>query len=130
MTATADIYPTFLLALCAWREARGEPTEAQRGVIHVVLNRAAKPSWWGKDVVSCVICPYQFESFNHNDPNAVKFPQPGDAVFANIMVMAVAPGDDPTGDATHYYSIDISMPVWATTMTFTVQIGHIRFYKL
>jgi N-acetylmuramoyl-L-alanine amidase len=126
---TSNMYATFLLALVAWREARGESPEAQLGVMWSVKNRAARPSWWGNSVVSVVLKPFQYSSFNPNDPNAVKLPAEDDPVWNEIETMAVAPGADPTGGATHYFSTDIPAPSWTSEMTFTVQIGALRFYR-
>jgi len=52
-------------ARTTWREGRGESTEAQRGIFHTVVNRAAKAGWWGNDVVSVSLTPFQFSCFNH-----------------------------------------------------------------
>jgi cell wall hydrolase len=126
---TQNLYSTFLLALCAWREARGEPLDAQRGVIWTILNRAAKPGWWGRDIISVILCPYQFSSFNQNDPNATKFPAPNDPAWPEILLAAVAPGTDPTGGATSYYDDSIPAPSWAGEMTPTVKLGRLNFYR-
>ena len=53
-------------ARTTWREARGESTEAQRRIIHTVVNRAAKPGYWGTDaVVSVSLKLFQFSCFCH-----------------------------------------------------------------
>jgi N-acetylmuramoyl-L-alanine amidase len=126
-----NLYPTFMLALCSWREARGESSDAQLGVIHTILNRAAKPSWWGRDVVSVVLKPEQFSSFNVGDPNATKFPVATDAIWQDILGMAIAPGPDNTAGATHYFddSMKDDPPSWAREMTPTVKLGALNFYK-
>lgn len=127
---TSDAYERVLLALCCWREARGESIQAQRGVIWVILNRADKPSWWGKDIVSVVLQPSQFSSFNKGDPNALLFPQSSDIVFREIVLLAADPGLDPTFGATHYNSLpDDNQPSWAAEMTKTADIGAFHFYK-
>jgi hypothetical protein len=128
------LYPTFLTALCAWREARGEVLEARRGVIWVINNRAGVKSWWNGnkqyDPCAVILQPYQFSSFNVNDPNAVKWPVNGDPVWEETKLAAISPGTDNTGGATSYYSTDIAAPWWTNAMTFTVQIGALRFYRL
>jgi N-acetylmuramoyl-L-alanine amidase len=126
---TQTLYPIFLTALCVWREARGEPIEAQRGVVWTIQNRAALGGWFGKDVVSVVLKPYQYSSFNQNDPNAVKFPSSDDPIFKEIILLVLTPGtDDPTDGATHYYSGDV-VPSWAAEMKFAAAIGAFKFYK-
>ena len=129
MITTQTAYETVLLALCCWREARGETLEAQRGVIWSVLNRAARPGWWGKDVVSVILMPKQYSSFNADDPNAVKLPTSTDSVWQEIMLLAVSPGADPTGGATNYYSDGIPSPSWAAEMTLTKKIDSLNFYR-
>lgn len=131
-TSQVSLYPTFLLALCAWREARGETAEAQRGVIHSILNRVARPSWWGRDIVSVILKPEQYSSFNPGDPNSVKFPASvSDPIWLAIVEMAFAPGPDNTAGATNY--LDSSMwndpPEWTKAMTPTVQLDGLRFWK-
>lgn len=126
---TANLYQTFLLALCAWREARGCSLQAQQGVVWTILNRAAKPGWWGTDVISVILKPLQFSSFNVGDPNATKFPVANDPVWKEILLLAIAPGSDPTDGATNYYDTSIEPPSWTTAMTLTTQIDSLRFYK-
>ena len=109
---TQNLYPVFLTALAVWREARGEPLEAQRAVVWTIQNRAALGGWFGKDAVSVILKPYQFSSFNSGDPNALKFPS----------------SDDPTDGSTHYYSGDV-VPSWAAEMKFAAAIGGFKFYK-
>lgn len=124
-------YAQWLLALCAWREARGQTPAAQRGVIWSVLNRAQKPGWWGKDIVSVILHPFQYSSFNSGDPNALKFPNNSDPVFAQIAAMAQDPGVDPTGGAVNYHDSSL-LPEWAASGQFveTVQIDSFTFYRL
>lgn len=124
-----NVYATFLLALVAWREARGEPVEAQLGVIWSVENRVARGGWWGTNEVTVILFPKQYSSFDVGDPNATKFPTANDPVFSNMLVMAQAPGSDPTNGATHYYSGDV-VPYWASSMTHTIDLGALHFYKV
>jgi spore germination cell wall hydrolase CwlJ-like protein len=128
MLTSSNAYATVLTALCCWREARGEPSEAWQAVIWTILNRAAKPGWWGQDVVSVILCPEQFSSFDQGDPNATKFPSSTDPVFPEILILAANPGTDPTDGATNYFSGDV-VPDWAATMTPTVSLGALHFYR-
>lgn len=133
-----SIYEQVLLALCAWREARGEPTPAQKGVIHSILNRVAKPGWWGNSIASVIlhhaknkigVDVYQYTSFDPKDPNSTKLPVDGDTVWPTIISIAQEPGEDPTNGATNYYSTDIPEPEWAAQMTCTASIGALKFYR-
>src|SRR5437879_2493222 len=101
--STIDTYPNILLALCIWREARGQDTAVKSGVKHVILNRAVRPSGpyvHCPDVVSNILAPYQFSSFNRNDPNASLLPNPKNSVDWEAWVQCCAVVDmedvDPT----------------------------------
>lgn len=129
-------YAKVLWALCVWREARNQQHSGKLGVAYCVWNRAQHPTWWGTDIVSVVLKPYQFSSFNHNDPNAVKWPTAVDTSWQDSMaaVQDVLSGvTDPTGGATSYFdkSMDANPPGWATdgSLAHTVDIGDFRFYK-
>lgn len=126
-----NAYEEVLLAIAVWREARGESSSAQAGVMWVILNRAACPSWWGKGVIDCILMPYQFSSFNAGDPNATKFPLSTDPVFPSILAMVRNPPADPTSGATSYFdsSLDDNPPQWSLHMTRTCNIGNLRFLK-
>jgi spore germination cell wall hydrolase CwlJ-like protein len=138
MTYTAEqAYEFILVALCVWREARGEPRDAKRGVAWTIRNRAMQPSWWGKDWVSVVLKPWQFSSFNADDPNVAKWPSPQDSAWLACMEAAEealsGSGEDPTGGATHYHdaSLDRNPPSWACdgSMQPTAHLGRLRFYR-
>ena len=91
--------------------------------------------WWNggiaNDTTHVILFPEQYSSFNVGDPNATKFPKmPVDvAIFQNILIMTIAPGDDPTSGATSYYSVDIDPPRWVPSKVFCCQIDAMRFYK-
>jgi spore germination cell wall hydrolase CwlJ-like protein len=126
--------PNVLTALCLWREARGEPKEAKRGVLHVIRNRQADGRW-PNSPVGVVLQPRQFSSFDTHDPNAVKWPQPSSvewASFEECCELVEDPGTDPTAGATHYHSLPDNWPApkWAKPEKLTVQIGALKFYKL
>lgn len=129
-----------MLALCVWREAQGEDRSAWRAVAWTLHNRAVKPgkTWWGDSYSECVLKPWQFSSFNKNDPNATKMPFSNDPVFADIMLVCaeVFNGTDAvdlTQGATYYFdkSLDKTPPVWATNgkLVKTVDIGRLHFYR-
>jgi len=130
-----ESYEFVLLALCVWREARGEPVPAKLGVAWSIKNRVSRPTWWGKDWASVILKPFQYSSFNPNDPNAVKWPGALDTSWqACLDVAGQVFGDatpDPTAGSTHYFdkSLDGNPPTWAKEMTHTVDIGALHFYK-
>ncbi len=138
MTFTLEqVYEVFLLALVIWREARGEILAAKYGVAWVVMNRTKHPGWWGgPSTVSVILKPFQFSSFNHNDPNATRWPSPLDTSWeASLQIAAdmyAGQGQDPTSGAVYYFdrSLDNNPPVWAIdgSTVHTADIGNLHFY--
>lgn len=64
----------FIGALCTYREARGEDSQTQFAQACSLVNRVLEPCWWGTDVISVVLKPWQYSSFNFNDPNNMVWP--------------------------------------------------------
>lgn len=133
-----DFYDLFLMALCVWREARGESMEAKRAVAWVIRNRADKPSWWGgPSIASVVLHPYQFSSFNHNDPNATKMPTPQDPAWIASLIAAyeayAKSSNDISEGSVDYFdkSMDANPPPWAIdgSLEHVCDLGSFHFYK-
>jgi N-acetylmuramoyl-L-alanine amidase len=130
-----DIYPTFLLALCVWREARGEAIEGKVAVACSIRNRVLQPRWWGRDYVGVILCRLQYSSFNPSDPNVGKFPAVSDPSWQDCLMTAIAvyggTQADTSGDADSYFdrSLDDNPPKWAASATHTCDIGKLHFYK-
>src|SRR6185312_7029005 len=131
-------YPFTLLALCVWREARGESATTKLGVAWSIRNRVVRGGWWGNTWATVILKPYQYSSFNSNDPNACKLPAPTDPFWFDSLnaandVYDVPVSPDPTGGATSYFgkSMDANPPSWATdgSNVKTCEIGGLRFYK-
>jgi len=129
-------YPFTLLALCIWREARGESATTKLAVAWSIRNRVVRGGWWGNTWPTVILKPYQYSSFNANDPNATKLPGPADASWFDSLNAAndvfdtpIAP--DPTGGATSYFdkSLDNNPPAWAAEKIHTCDIGSLHFYK-
>lgn len=124
-----------LLALCNWREARGEIVAAKMAQAWSVRNRVLRPSWWGTDYCSVILKPLQYSSFNASDPNAIKFPQPGDTAWQASLMAAesayMGVGNDPAQGCTNYFdkSLDGNLPDWAKKMIHVFDIGNLRFYR-
>jgi N-acetylmuramoyl-L-alanine amidase len=131
----ADLY---LIALCNWREARGESLATKVGQAWTVRNRVLQPRWWGTSWVGVITKFAQYSSFNPDDPNSRKWPLPKDPAWADCFKVAelVYSGSipDPTFGATHYFdaSLDSHPPTWATdgTMTKTAELERLRFYRM
>ena len=134
MTEPVDID---ILTRTIYGEARGEPLEAQEGVAAVVMNRVhSATTWWGRDVMSVCLWPYQFSCWNSGDPNRATIlkARRGAGAFLDCQVIAwrATRGvlDDPTGGATHYHTVGITLPDWAGSMEQSVQLGRLVFYRL
>jgi len=124
----------FVLALCLWREARGEPLEGKAAVADVILNRAADPRW-PDSVVGVITQRWQFSAFNQNDPNVTKFPDPkGSAAdwraFVECASVALQAMDTPpTGLADHYHAKNMEpFPKWTRRMNRVGVVGGHVFY--
>lgn len=135
-TDYASMSDTALMALCIWREARGELFLAKKCVGHVIKNRAAKGGWWGHDVHTVILKPWQFSSFNPGDPNSTKWPDDNETSWTDSLAASSAVlvgGDfDPTGGATYYYDSSIEWPkAWGNQDNYenTLNIGHLHFWK-
>ena len=130
-------FDKFMAALCIWREARGTTEQAMAAIYWVLMNRVADPRW-PNTLEEVVTQPYQFSSFNTNDPNAVKLPSRRNktdwTAFQSVLHAidgATSIGGDPTQGANHYESCEPGkLPAWAQQSKLTVQIGPFRFYKL
>ena len=138
-------YGQFLLALCLWREARGQSAACMAGIAAVIRNRAEDPKKrWPRTVSGVILEPRQFSSFNVGDPNAVKFPvEPAistttpaftewNAWLQACDVATVPLTADPTQGATNYESLpaDAEKPAWCDPAKLTTTIGPFRFYRL
>jgi cell wall hydrolase len=135
-----DMYALMLLALCIWREARGELITTKIAVAWSIRNRVKDPRWWGHDWAGVILMHDQYSSFNHGDPNATKLPLPADPSWQDSLntaakVFAEPPLlSDPTGGATSYFdmSLDTDPPKWSFdgSMVKTLDLGRLHFYKL
>jgi spore germination cell wall hydrolase CwlJ-like protein len=127
----SDLY---LLALTIWREARGEPPIAQRGVASVIMRRARLGGWWGSSITAVCVKPWQFSSLTDpKDPQLSKWPALSDPAWTQAMQVAIAAVDgslvSPCPTADSYYDISIVPPKWATPETFVGEAGRLRFYQ-
>lgn len=119
-----DLSELHLLALCIWSEARGEGSLGKLAVANVVMNRVARPSWWGNSIQSVILKPWQFSWFN-----APAAPVTVDPISLTVaeLVMGGATRDNTLG-STHFHATYVA-PNWVNTMSFKCQIGRHLFYK-
>lgn len=107
-----------LLAKVITAEARGEPIEGQLAVAWVVLNRVAKPGWWGGNLREVLTKPWQFA------------PPAKNATETALAVAALAVAGhtlDPVDGSTHFHSGPA--PDWADDLTFVRRIGGHSFFR-
>ncbi|AJO79042.1 cell wall hydrolase [Pseudomonas sp. MRSN 12121] len=129
-----------ILARTLWGEARGEGLAGQIAVAWTIRNRVndGRPkSWWGEGYAGVCQAPYQFSSWNKNDPN-YPFLTGAKPIPAGQLAQAQRAADqvmgdavpDPTGGATHYYATTMARaPAWAAKARQTARIGQHVFFK-
>ena len=128
-----------VLARTIWGEARGEPTRGKEAVAAVVLNRVRRARkrgryWWGNDIESVCLKPYQFSAWNPSDPNRDKLlsvTSDNRAFRACLRIARRAVHgelDDPTRGATHYHTRAVNPP-WARDRAASAEIGRHLFYN-
>lgn len=125
-------YDFYMMSLCAWREARGQEFLAIVAVCSVISNRTKiHNSTYSMEVLR----PYQFSSFNKNDPQHDFYPKYDDVKWQQCLTAAwsVMKNEvaDPTNGATHYFdkTMDDKPPKWAAQMEEKGHIGAFRFFK-
>lgn len=131
-----------VLARTMWGEARGEGTEGMRAVAHVILNRTARQTYFGKTVAEVCRKPWHFSCWNLNDPNLRRLlaVDVSDAQFREALDIAAAlladarglvrRDEDPTDGATHYHARALfPLPGWAVGHTPCARIGNHVFYN-
>lgn len=131
-----------ILARTLWGEARSEGMIGMEAVAHVVHNRVAARSWWGRDIVGVCHKAWQFSCWNANDPNRAKLLQLTTATVSFSVALAAArsvmklesegrrAASDPTNGATHYYAPRVvSTPNWAQGKRPCASIGGHEFFK-
>lgn len=133
-------YEVVLLALVAWREARGESDEAKIAVMHTVINRVDRPSWWGRSIVGVITKKFQYSSIGDpRDPQLTTWPQDSDHIFesclnlADLVIRRVA--NSPLKGIDSYFDDSLTgdlIPKWAKEHPerFVGKIGRLNFYNL
>ncbi len=129
-----------VLARTIYGEARGELVRGKEAVAAVVINRVRRARarggqfWWGNDIESVCLKPYQFSCWNPGDPNRSKIEAVGrdNRVFQSCLRVArrAVSGTlkDPTGGATHYH-VNSIFPPWARGKAACAEIGAHHFYN-
>ena len=131
---------TFYLALAIWREARGEPQLGRTAVGYSILNRVARPSWWGRTVDEVITKKWQYSSLTDpRDKQLTRWPLLSDISWQECLGVAMqllfpgvaaAPVDNPVPGADSYYDVSITAPKWTVTARKCGQVGRIIFYDV
>ena len=139
MTAARTVSDLFYLALVVWREARGTSYAAQLAVANSVLNRVARPSWWGSSIDDVITKRFQYSSMTApGDRQLTTYPKLSDtswlvalgvaydALYAKPSLPIAFPGAD------SYYddSIKDHPPNWAVPGTYVGSIDGLNFYDV
>ena len=126
---------TFDLQIAArtvYGEARGEPDDGQLAVAHVIVNRL-RTNRWGPTLANVCVAPFQFSSWNNNDPNrplmmALMEDDPALTKPLRFLQDALVGAPDPTMGACWYYAVSlVPPPAWDQGQSF-IQIGRHKFF--
>lgn len=97
-----------VLARTLWAEARSQGVLGMIAVANVIANRAAAPGWWGRNIRTVCLDPYQFSCWNPTDPQHDKIRRElitdDEFVQADTIAQAQILGalKDVTSGADHY----------------------------
>lgn len=128
-------YPRDTLARTVWGEARAEGWRGMAAVASVILNRAKHPRWWGRDVVSVCLKPWQFSAWNPDDRNRrlLLAVDETDRQFRTALELAdlALKGEleDETNKADHFHTHS-AKPLWSQGQRPVASIGNHRFFRL
>lgn len=142
MKLTYDIDDVHSLALCTWKEARGEGNDGLRAVMHVIRNRAIR--WYAKydhPIHYAVYAKNQFTSMSVPSDNQYNLePKDDDAEYTHCIVLSPVVLDgvdtDVTNGALYYARLEFVTSGWFKTNIMErpdlhpikATIGHQVFY--
>ena len=124
-----------VLGKTIYGEARGESVLGRAAVANVIMNRVARPGWWGRTVRGVCKKKWQFSCWNVNDPNlhVLKSVTKSNPTFRECLVVAELAYSgllkDNTLRATHYFNSSHASPKWAEGELPCVVIGRHAFYN-
>lgn len=136
MTDPANLTAADVLARTLVGEARGEGLSGMEAVACVVMNRARKPGWWGRDVKGVCLKKWQFSCWNENDPNRRIILNLTDqfSIYRDARKIAerAINGEmkDFTLGATHYFVKSMPKPpAWSKGLKPCFVLGNHAFYN-
>lgn len=125
-----------ILAKTAWGECRGGGEDGMTSVLNVIVNRASKPSWWGKTAREVCLKPDQFDCWNEKDTNFEKLLNVGisDGAYFTALELAnkALSGElaDLTKGSCYYFAKTMNpWPVWARGKTPVADIAGQLFFN-
>lgn len=120
----------FALALCIWREARGESLLGKLLVGQTVENRV-NDHRWPDTYIGVITQRHQFSAFNQNDPNVTAYPKDDDMIWPDCVAAAdlVMAAPSKLTTANHYHTNAIK-PSWARADKIVMVNGNHVFYAL
>jgi len=126
------------ITLCqtVYGEARGEATEGRMAVIHTILNRVKKNTWYGKTASDVCLKNQQFSCWNVSDPNREKMENltwdetENNGIFQDVKLALNwwKIGQDVTDNATHYHTGSVK-PNWSRGKIACKVIGNHFFFN-
>jgi N-acetylmuramoyl-L-alanine amidase len=130
VTDPVNLIRRFALALCVWREARGETLLGKMLVAQTIENRVTD-SRWPDTYIGVITQPWQFSAFNRNDPNVTAYPTETDRTWLDCVAAAdlVLAAPSPLTPANHYHAKDID-PSWKRDDRVVAREGAHVFYRL
>ena len=139
-----DDHDLHSMALCVWKEARGEGSFGMRAVAHVIANRVGYPGF-AKTLHDVIYGRNQFTSMSApSDPEFNLIPPPGDPQFTyaiSLCPQVLGGSDADNTEGAHYYeNAATATSGWFGRViagpdgmgteghAFTAQVGRQRFY--
>lgn len=128
-----------LLALTVWREASNQPRGTKDAIAFSVLNRVARPSWWGTNLLSVLFKKWQYSSLTApGDPNLVRWPMETDPSWWDSIEAAIDALENrvsnPFPGADSYFDASLvaagKIPTWATADKYCGRSGAMMFYNI
>jgi len=115
----------FCIAMAVYFEARSEPEEGQRQVVHVIENRVDH-SAWPDDACAVVKQPAAFSFYSDGLPETITDKAAWETAQRAVREAWENPWEN--AGATHYHASYVS-PGWAKRMRRIDQIGNHIFYS-
>jgi len=133
---TDELTTQEILAKTCWGENRGGGGKGMTSVANVVMNRVNSGiTWWGNDIRSVCLHPYQFSCWLPSDPNRAKLLAVTDSNQAYQEAMSIASRAicgslaDLTDGATSYFAKSMSKPPkWSEGLKPVAEIEDQLFY--